>query len=120
MSYFYIALTILLTVYGQLVIKWQVVGAGQFPDTGTDKILFLARLFLSPWVISALIAAVLASVAWMAAMTKLQLSHAYPFMSATFVLVLIFSGIIFHEPITMPKILGLGLIVLGIVVGSQG
>src|ERR1700682_1308406 len=120
MSYVYIVLTIALTVYGQLVIKWQVINAGAFPDVPLQKVRFLSHLFVNPWVISAMVAAVLASVAWMAAMTKLQLSHAYPFMSATFVLVLALSGIIFHEPITTPKILGLGLIVLGIVVGSQG
>jgi multidrug transporter EmrE-like cation transporter len=120
MSYFYIALTIALTVYGQIVIKWQVLNAGAFPDLAPQKIVFLARMFLNPWVISALLAAMLASVAWMAAMTKLQLSHAYPFMSATFVLVLILSGVLFHEPITIPKIMGLGLIIVGIAVGSQG
>jgi multidrug transporter EmrE-like cation transporter len=120
MSYVYIALTIVLTVYGQLIIKWQVMNAGTFPDLPLQKIRFLALMFLNPWVVSALVAALLASVAWMAAMTRLQLSHAYPFMSATFVLVLVLSGIIFQEPITMPKMLGLGFIVIGIVVGSQG
>lgn len=120
MSYVYIALTILLTVYGQLVIKWQVLEAGPFPEVTVERLLFLARLFQNLWVISALLAAFLASVAWMAAMTKFQLSHAYPFMSASFVLVLICSAILFQEPITTPKIVGLGLIVLGIAVGSQG
>ena len=56
----------------------------------------------------------------MAAMTKLQLSHAYPFMSLAFVLVLIFSGVFFQEPITTPKIIGIALVVAGLIVGSQG
>jgi multidrug transporter EmrE-like cation transporter len=113
-------LTIVLTVYGQVVIKWQVLKAGALPEVTVDKLGFIAKLYLNPWIISALFAAVLASAAWMAAMTKLQLSHAYPFMSATFVLVLMLSGVLFHEPITAPKIIGLGLIVSGIIVGSQG
>ena len=120
MSYLYIAFTILLTVYGQVVIKWQVLGAGAFPDATEDKLRFLFVLLLNPWVISAFAAALLASVFWMAAMTKLQLSHAYPFMSLAFVLVLIFSGVFLHEPITLPKIIGIALIVAGLVVGSQG
>jgi len=33
---------------------------------------------------------------------------------------LILSGIFFNEPITTPKVAGIILIVLGIVVGSQG
>lgn len=120
MSYIYIALTIVLTVYGQLIIKWQVMNAGVFPTETSDKIIFLSKLLLNPWVISALMAALLASVAWMAAMTKLQLSHAYPFMSLSFVLVLVLSGLIFQEPITWLKVAGMGLIIVGIVVGSQG
>jgi multidrug transporter EmrE-like cation transporter len=120
MSYFYILCTILLTVYGQLVIKWQVLKAGVFPDDGIEKVWFLFHLLLNPWVISAFLAALLASVTWMAAMTKLQLSHAYPFMSLAFILIMIFSAILFNEPITTPKIIGVVLVTIGLVIGSQG
>ena len=120
MSYFYIFLTIVLTVYGQIVLKWQVMGAGDFPASAPDKILFLIRLVLNPWVLSGFLAAFAASLTWMAAMTKLELSHAYPFMSLNFVFVLIFSSLLFQETMTPPKIIGLGLIILGIVVGSRG
>ena len=120
MSYFYVFTTIVLTVYGQIVIKWQVSKAGALPEALPDKITFLLGMFLNPWIISAFAAALLASLFWMAAMTKLQLSHAYPFMSLAFVLVLMASGVIFQEPITPLKIAGILLIVLGIIVGSQG
>lgn len=120
MSYFYIFLTIAFTVYGQIVLKWQVIDAGDFPQNISDKILFLGRLVLNPWVISGFLAAFLASVTWMAAMTKLELSHAYPFMSLSFVFVVILSSILFQESITPLKVVGLCLIMLGIVVGSRG
>jgi len=120
MSYLYVFITIFLTVYSQIVIKWQVVAAGAFPAETPERLLFIARLLINPWVISALAAGLLAVVSWMAAMTKLDLSHAYPFMSLAFVLVLIASAWVFHEPVTAPKIIGLLLIAAGIVVGSQG
>ena len=120
MSYFYIFLTIAFTVYGQIVLKWQVIGAGAFPQTFSEKMFFLARLLLNPWVMSGFFAAFLAALSWMAAMTKLDLSHAYPFMSLNFVLVIILSSLLFQETITPLKIMGLGLIILGIVVGSRG
>ena len=120
MSYVYVFLTILLTVYGQLIIKWQVAGAGVFPAEPGDKLLFLARLLLNPWIISALAAALAAAIAWMAAMTKLDLSHAYPFTSLAFVLVVLCSAWLFHEPLTVSKMAGLALIVAGIAIGSQG
>lgn len=120
MSYLYIFLTIILTVYGQIVIKWQVINAGAFPDATYDKITFLIKLLVNPWIVSALAAALLAAVSWMAAMTKLNLSHAYPFTSLGFVLVLVLSGVFFHEAITPLKIIGITLVILGIIIGSQG
>ena len=120
MSYVYVFFTVLLTVYGQIAIKWQVLEAGPFPADPGDKIRFLVRLLLNPWVISALAAGLLASVSWMAAMTRLELSHAYPFMSLAFVLVLLCSALFFSEPITPLKVTGITLVVLGIVIGSQG
>ncbi|OGA39127.1 MAG: hypothetical protein A3G24_10035 [Betaproteobacteria bacterium RIFCSPLOWO2_12_FULL_62_13] len=120
MSYAYVVVTIFLTVYGQIAIKWQVAAAGPFPVAPADRAAFLLRLLINPWIISALAAALLAAVSWMAAMTKLDLSHAYPFMSLAFVLVLAFSAVLFHEPVTWQKIAGLALITAGIIIGSQG
>lgn len=120
MSYFYILCTVLLTVYGQLVIKWQVIKAGAFPEEGWEKGWFLLHLMFNPWIISAYAAALLASVTWIAVMSKLQLSHAYPFMSLAFILVMVLSGLLFHEPITLPKIIGITLVMIGLAIGSQG
>jgi multidrug transporter EmrE-like cation transporter len=119
MGYFYIFLTIAFTVYGQIVLKWQMIGVGDFPENSLDKILFLTRLLLNPWVISGFLAAFLASLAWMAAMTKLELSHAYPFMSLNFVFVIILSSFLFQETVTPSKIVGLGLIILGSWLGVE-
>lgn len=120
MSYLYVFFTIILTVYGQIVIKWQVLKAGAFPEDASGKLYFLMHLLLNPWVISAFAAALLASVTWMAAMTKLQLSHAYPFMSLAFVLVILLSNVFFGEQVTTLKIAGIVLVVLGLAIGSQG
>jgi len=119
MGYIYIALTILFTVYGQMVLKWQVALSGPLPSGSVEKVTFLLGLLLNPWVLSGFCAAFLASLAWMAAMTKFQLSYAYPFMSLNFVLVLGLSAWLFQEPVSMAKVAGIVLVVLGIILGSQ-
>jgi multidrug transporter EmrE-like cation transporter len=119
-GYLYIAGTILLTVYGQLILKWQVGRAGSLPADMMEKVLFLARLLLNLWVLSGFAAAFLASMCWMAAMSKFPLSHAYPFMSLAFGLVLVLSAVFFHEPLTLSKALGLAFVIVGIVIGSRG
>lgn len=120
MNYLYILGTILFTVYGQLILKWRISIYGSLPDLLIDKAIFLLKLFLDPYIISGFLSAFIASLFWMAAMTKFELSHAYPFMSMSFVLVLLFSGVFFNEPITSFKIIGIILVVLGLIVGSQG
>ena|SRR5438477_7419346 len=113
-------LTVLLTVYGQVIIKWRVRRAGSLPFDFSSKVFFLTRLLIDPWVISGMLVAFLAGVSWLTAMTKFELSYAYPFMSLAFVLVLILSAILFHEAVTLPKVLGLLLIGMGIIVASRG
>ena len=85
-----------------------------------DKLIFLLSMFRNIWIISAFLSAFLAALCWMAAMTKFDLSFAYPFMSLSFVLVLMFSGAIFHEPINLPKIIGILCIMFGIIISAQG
>lgn len=119
-SYFYIALTILFTCYGQLVFKWRIARYGALPDGLIDKLLFLASLFYDPFILTGFLAAFVASLCWMAAITKLPLSHAYPFMALSFAVVLVGSSIFFHETISWPKIIGVLFIVAGIAVGARG
>jgi multidrug transporter EmrE-like cation transporter len=70
-------------------------------------------------VISVFVAAFIAALAWMAAMTRLELSRAYPFVSLSFVLVLVSSAVFFDESLTAAKVLGVALILAGLVVGSR-
>jgi drug/metabolite transporter (DMT)-like permease len=112
-------LFILLTVYGQVVIKWQMQNSGALPEDTAGRITFILKLLLSPAIISAYLAAFLASLSWIAAIRQLDLSRAYPVTSLSFVLVLISSAILFREPITTPKVLGLLLITGGVIVGSR-
>jgi multidrug transporter EmrE-like cation transporter len=119
MAHLYIFLTIALTVYGQIVIKWQATSAGSFPVDPVDKMFFLLRLLLNPWVMSSLFCAFLAAISWMAAMTQFQLSYAYPFTGLSFVLVLLAGAFIFREPIALPRLIGTGLVIAGIIIGSR-
>ena len=116
----YVLGSILFTVYGQIVVKWQVGKAGALPASFSDRIPFLLGLILNPWIMSGIVGGFFALLCWLAAMTKFELSYAYPFMSLAFVFVLVLSAVLFHEPLTVAKIMGVLLIIAGIVVGSRG
>ena len=69
---------------------------------------------------SALGAAFLASLCWMLAMSRLELSRAYPFMALNFLLVGLLAVPLFNEALTRPKVVGLFFVVLGLVITSRG
>ncbi len=119
-AYLMVFATISLTVAGQFIVKWQVLRAGPVPLGFDQQARYIVGLLVNPWVLSAFAAAFLASITWMLAMSKLQLSHAYPMTALTFVLVVLGSAFFFQEPLSLLKLAGLTLIVAGIVVGSQG
>lgn len=120
MGYFYIFGTIFFTVYGQLILKWRMSTIGiSLPNDFLDKIFFLFKLVFDPFIFSGFASAFIASFFWMAAMTKFELSYAYPFMSGAFVLVFILSVLFFNEIVTWQKILGLAFIVVGIIITSR-
>ena len=119
-DYSFIFGTVIFTVYGQLIVKWQVARAGALPSALPERFLFLGHLILNPWILSGMAAAFVAMLCWLSAMTKFELSYAYPFMSLAFILVLVLSVVFFHEAVTMPKVVGMALVIVGLIVASQG
>lgn len=119
MGYIYIFITVLFTVYGQLVMKWRVTLYGGLPATAIGKFHYLVHLFTDLWVLSSFVGAFIAAISWMAALTKFEVTYAYPFTSLGFVLVLVLGALMFGEAVTISKILGILLIIAGIMIGSR-
>lgn len=120
MGYFYVFGTVVFTVYGQLILKWRIVKYGSLPELLWDKIIFLFKLLFDPFIFSGFAAAFIASFFWMAAMTKFELSHAYPIIVGGLALLTSLFAIIFlKEPLTAYKIFGIALIVSGVYLISR-
>lgn len=114
-GYIYILGSIVFTVYGQLILKWRIVKYGGLPETFLEKFIFLVKLLFDPFIFSGFFAAFIASFFWMAAMTKFDLSHAYPIIIGGLAIFTSMIAIIFlKEPLSVYKIIGIGLIVMGV------
>lgn len=118
-DYLYILATIALTTYGQVALKWRISKFGPLPAGTLQKIPFLLSMFLDPIILSGFLAAFLAALAWMAAMTKFDLSEAYPFTSLNYVIVLLLSTWLLSEPVSANKVLGIVFIVIGTVIAAR-
>ncbi|MDP9192878.1 MAG: EamA family transporter [Acidobacteriota bacterium] len=113
-----IALCILFTVFGQIAAKLATRQLGTLPGDWDGRLAYLGRVIVNPWFVSCFIAATLAAVSWITALTGLEISRAYPFMSLNFILVMLLGAALFGEQITPAKVAGVLLIVAGVVVGS--
>jgi undecaprenyl phosphate-alpha-L-ara4N flippase subunit ArnF len=115
--YFYIIGTLFFTVYGQIVLKWQLSNLKVIlPESTFDKVIYLLKLIFDPFIFSGFAAAFIASLFWMAAMTKFEITQAYPFMSLAPALVFVIGVFFLGEVFTIGKVVGLLLIILGIIV----
>jgi undecaprenyl phosphate-alpha-L-ara4N flippase subunit ArnF len=81
-----------------------------------DKGIYLIKLIFDPFIFSGFASAFIASMFWMAAMTKFEITHAYPFMSLAPALVFLIGVLFLGEAFTAGKLIGLVLIIVGIIV----
>lgn len=118
-GYFYLLLTIVFTVTGQLVMKWGVSRLGQGPQDLPGGVKFIISALLHPGVMGGLLCAFAAAVSWMLVLPKLPLSVAYPFMALPIVLVLALTPVFFRETVTLNQWLGVGVVALGLWVTTR-
>ncbi|HBN07181.1 MAG TPA: hypothetical protein DD435_00560 [Cyanobacteria bacterium UBA8530] len=108
------------TVLGQIAFKLQMLQAGPLPPGFLAQARFLLIQAFGPWGFSGLIAGSFAVLFWMAALTRFELSVAYPFSALSFVLMVFLSHWCFQESLTPLKLFGVLLIVGGMALVGKG
>ncbi len=119
-EHIFIFITVIATVYSQIIMRWQISLAGSLPSDLSGILIFVFRQLTNMWVLSGLFATFIAGVSWMLTMTKFEISYAFPFMSLNYILVLIAGFVFFDESLTVSKIIAVSLIMLGVIVMARG
>lgn len=109
---------LILTVYGQLIIKARALAHAASATAPLDKLHYIKGMLSDIGVLSGLAAAGLAAVAWILAIQRLEVGFAYPFMALTFVLVPLGSKLIFSEALPPLQIAGMVIIVIGVTISA--
>jgi drug/metabolite transporter (DMT)-like permease len=74
----------------------------------------LLRMATNPLLIIGLAIFGISTLLWLLALSKADLSFAYPFLSLTYIAVLFGGALLFHEKVTLPRIIGFAVIVAGV------
>jgi drug/metabolite transporter (DMT)-like permease len=116
-SFLLLSAVLAFTVYGQLIIKARALVHSANAAAG-GPFGYMIAMATDLRVLSGLAAAGLAAFAWMAAVQRLDVGFAYPFMALSFVLVPLGAKLIFGEPLPRLQLVGMALIVLGVTLGA--
>jgi drug/metabolite transporter (DMT)-like permease len=107
-----------LGVGGQLLLKRGMTLLGEQSLSPSGLVGVGARMALSPWVILGIMVYVSGTFFWLIALSRVELSFAYPFASLSYVLILASSWLFLGESINALRLLGVVAICIGVLVIS--
>jgi drug/metabolite transporter (DMT)-like permease len=107
-----VLLSVVLAAVGQLVFKLALKEIGVL----TLSPELLVKMISSPALLLGLVIFVASAGLWLVALMRADLSFAYPFLSLSYVIVLMGGVVLFGEKLTLPRLLGFGLIVAGLLI----
>lgn len=108
-----------LGVSGQLLLKQGMSSSGDRIDEVSEVFPRLLAAALNPLIVSGFVLYGLSAALWLILLTRVDLSFAYPMLSLGYVLVMFLSRVLFHETLSLPRIVGTLVICLGVVLISR-
>jgi len=117
-----ILVSVVLAAVAQLTLKHgmtQVTNHQQVPLDLKDPAGTFGRIASNVSVWGGLLLFVLSAAVWLIVLSRASLSYAYPFVSMTYALILLFDRFILREPVSSLRWAGVALIIAGIVLVSR-
>ena len=115
----YILISVLAGAVGQILLKKGMGSMGPLTLSMDQVGGILWRIATNPYVVIGLLIYVCGTLFWLVALSRVDLSYAYPFASLSYVVMLAASYFIFHENITPMRLLGTVVICLGVILISR-
>jgi drug/metabolite transporter (DMT)-like permease len=109
-KYALLLLSMTLAITGQFFFK-----SGLSESSLTPQFQSIVRTVFTPKVFMGFALYGISSIVWLFVLQKLPLSVAYPALALTYVIVVFASVLILHEPLTVNKVVGSFIIVMGVI-----
>ncbi|MEI6104279.1 MAG: EamA family transporter [Methanothrix sp.] len=111
-----IIIGIIFAAFGQ--VSWKL-GMNQAGQMGALNFAAISTVLLNPYVLLGFVMYALSTIFWLIALSKKDLSFVYPFISLTYILVLVLSSLVLKESIGINKIAGTLAIIAGLIIISR-
>lgn len=114
-----ILLSTVLGVAGQLLLKHGMTVMGEQTIARGGMVTAALRMATSPWVILGIAVYVSGTFFWLVALSRVELSFAYPFASLSYVLILASAWAFLGETVSVMRLAGVVAICIGVLIVSQ-
>ena len=115
----YILISVLGGALGQILLKKGMSSMGPLTLSTNQAIPILWKMATNPYVIVGLGIYVIGTIFWLTALSRVDLSYAYPFASLSYVVMLIASWWLLDENISVLRIIGSIVVILGVILISR-
>ncbi|MGQ0604435.1 MAG: EamA family transporter [Anaerolineales bacterium] len=115
----YILVAVVGSAVGQLLLKKGMSTIGALTITPDQIFNVLWKIGTNPYVIIGLLIYVCGTVFWLAALSRVDLSFAYPFASLSYIAMIIGGWLLFSEKVDIWRIAGSAVIMAGVILISQ-
>jgi multidrug transporter EmrE-like cation transporter len=115
----YILISVTGGVIGQVLLKRGMIQLGEVTLGFSQLGDILLRMLTNPFVVIGLLFYVISSLFWLAALSRVELSFAYPFVSLSYIGMLFASWIFFQENLSALRLIGTGTIILGVILVAR-
>lgn len=112
--YIFLALSIVLGASGQILLKMGVNHIGTINLEWPQTFITLMDIFTNLWIIFGIICFVSSMILWIKVISEMELSSAYPTVSASYIIVFFLSVLLFNETVSSVKIMGLVFVAAGV------
>ncbi len=105
---------VLLNAAAQLLLKAGTNAVGQFEFSAANIVPVGLRLALEPFILGGVACYVVSVVVWIMALSRVEVSIAYPMLSIGYVINAVAAWYLFGESLTALRLTGIGFIVVGV------
>jgi len=114
-----ISLGVLLNAIAQLLLKAGTNSIGQFAFSAQNIVPVGIKLAFQPHILSGIACYVASLVIWIMALSRVEVSVAYPMLSMGYVVNAIAAWYLFGESVTLTRLAGIGIIILGVYIVAK-
>ncbi|MBW1779516.1 MAG: EamA family transporter [Deltaproteobacteria bacterium] len=109
-----ILLGVFLNAFAQISLKQGMRTIGHFAFSFENILPIGTRVILNPFVFAGLLCYVVSVIVWLMALSRVEVSYAYPLLSVGYIVAAFAGQVLFHEALTPVRWIGILVICLGV------